>query len=814
MEQILIREKPNLVPPEGSLNCKIAFVGEAPGSAEERLGKPFIGASGKLLDSVMRNAGINRGACYMTNVIKERPKGNVIKPFIDLSKKTVVESEAYKVYVQHLREELDKCTANVIVAVGAVPLYALCGLKGVTKRRGSIYESSLLKGRKVIPIIHPAAALRQYTYTHLIEADLRRVKEESYYPEIKLPKRLLKIEPTFTECMGVLESLLNAPVANVDIEVLNEEMSCISFASTPYSAISIPFIQKGIEYFTPEQELEIMLAITKVLEDPRILKIGQNIVFDASFLFAKYGIRTSPMGCTMIAHAIAFPDFPKGLDYLTSIYTKEPYYKDEGKFRIKYGGGSDRDFWVYNAKDSVVLAEIYPELLNDLAQLNNIEAYKRQAKLIEILIYMGTLGIRMDTEGMKEMSLTIEKQIEELLTKIQEDSNGRIDNPNSVKELKEYFYVYKNIAPYRNKGKVTTDSKALSRLAARGIKPAHDIKEYRKLVKKKSTYLDMKLDTDGRLRASFNPVGTVNGRLSSSKTIFGTGANLQNQPYWMKKFMLADKGYVIYDLDLSQAENRIVAYIAPEPTMIETFERGEDVHSKTAGLIFNKLPKDVSKEEGSSVLGNGEQSERYWGKTCNHALNYAMGAMTFSLEYELPMSEAKQLRGKYYKVYPGVEMYHNWIKDELQLNRRLVDLFGKTRYFMDRWGETLFKQAYNYIPQSTVAGMINEWGMIYAYYNHKEFEHMQLLNQVHDSLVFQIPIDIGWNEHARMIGLLKDSLEQPLKFRAREFSIPCELKMGFNLLDTEEINLKGGHLENELQKAHENLIQDSKETKG
>ena len=111
------------------------------------------------------------------------------------------------------------------------------------------------------------------------------------------------------------------------------------------------------------------------------------------------------------------------------------------------------------------------------------------------------------------------------------------------------------------------------------------------------------------MRCAFNPVGTKSGRLSSSKTIFGTGTNLQNQPAEMKGYMMADDGFVLYNMDLSQAENRVVAYIAPEPSMIQAFENGTDIHSQTAGLIFRKPVDEISDEPGSCDIAGGRYSE-------------------------------------------------------------------------------------------------------------------------------------------------------------------------------------------------------------
>src|SRR5690606_27984556 len=133
----IVHGKQMLVPPVGPRDAKVVFVGEAPGSDEVRLGEPFVGASGNLLTRKMHDAGILRQLCYITNVVKERPKGNNIKPFIDLSKKHVKTSIVYDKYEEVLKEELSAIESNVIVAVGAVPLWALCRKKGITNYRGS-----------------------------------------------------------------------------------------------------------------------------------------------------------------------------------------------------------------------------------------------------------------------------------------------------------------------------------------------------------------------------------------------------------------------------------------------------------------------------------------------------------------------------------------------------------------------------------------------------------------------------------------------------------------------------------------------------
>ena len=171
----------------GPKDAKIAFVGEAPGYNEVKKGKPFVGTSGDLLTEMMGRAGIIRSKCYLTNVIKERPKNNKIDPFINISRKEPKVSNAYLKYKDMLIEELKEVDANVIVAVGNIALYTLTGLKNITKRRGSIYESSILPGRKVIPIIHPRACIDNYNYRYFTLYELVRIKDQSGFPEIILP---------------------------------------------------------------------------------------------------------------------------------------------------------------------------------------------------------------------------------------------------------------------------------------------------------------------------------------------------------------------------------------------------------------------------------------------------------------------------------------------------------------------------------------------------------------------------------------------------------------------------------------------------
>jgi DNA polymerase-1 len=804
----IVNTKPTIqVPPEGSLDSKIVIVGDFPGAQEIKLQRPFVGGAGLLLNNVLRTAGVNRADCYITYVIKEQPYKNNASSFINLYKSGYPTTPKYDTYVDQLKDELSASNANIIIALGNISLYALTDLTGPTKRRGSIYKSTLIRGKKVISVIDPKSAEKNYIYQHFIVYDLKRALKESSFPELKRPERNIMVAPLFNQVKSFLGKCREKDMVAFDIEVSNEEVSCISFAYDEDNVMSIPFIQSNKDYFSIEQELDIWLDIGDLLEDSKIIKIGQNVIFDATFIFRRFGIVSRPLHDTMIGQAILFPDFPKGLDFITSIYTSEPYYKDEGKRRIKGGGGSDRAFWIYNAKDSLVLMEAFPKIYNDLSNQGNKDIYQQTATLLEPLMYMSERGIKMDTEGMKKASDEADDKIQKLTEELWELTGDQI-NPNSPKQLADYFYVTKKAKAYRNRktGGVTTGEDALKRLSKKGFKEAKILLSIRKWTKLKSTYFDVSLDEDGRLRGAMNPVGASSGRLSSSKTIFGTGANMQNQPPQMKEYMIADEGYILYSMDLSQAENRVVAYVSPEAAMISAFKDGRDIHSQTAALIFGKPVEDISNEPGSCTIGGGSYSERFWGKKANHGLNYDLGYKSFAFLYEIPEAESKFIVERYHQAYPGVRHYHSWVRAQLQENRTLENCYGRKRTFVDRWGNTLFKEAYSFIPQSSVADKINRDAVIPVYYE-DGYDDVELLNQVHDSIVFQIPIEVGLKKHAEYIIKIRDNLQKPMMFRGQSFVVPTDMEMGFNLKRTIEVKVKDVSSVDELH----NLIKDAYE---
>ena len=129
---------------------------------------------------------------------------------------------------------------------------------------------------------------------------------------------------------------------------------------------------------------------------------------------------------------------------------------------------------------------------------------------------------------------------------------------------------------------------------------------------------------------------------------------------------------------------------------------------------------------------------------------------------------------------------------------------------MDRWGHTLFKEAYSWIPQSSVADKLNRDGVLFIYRNQQWFKEVELLNQVHDSILFQIPINVGLERHADILTRIKDSLESPITWRTKSFSIPVDLEMGVNLKTTSAVDLSKDSMKDAIEEIFKGIEGDKK----
>ena len=819
------------VPPTHNIDALYVGVGEQPGREEVKRRQVFVGPAGREFDESLTAANISRHQMYLTNVIKDLDKP--LNHYIQMYKGTrrlpqPIISDIGVEYLNFLQWELSQTSAKYFIAIGAVALFALTGRFGIHNWRGSVLDCILVPDRKVIPVIHPATIIppkNQFLNRRLLIFDLKRVREYTEGLHVST-QRFSKISPSFDNVMQFLsickEKGLAGSRISYDIEVYMhrkyKQVSCIAFA-TNHQAICIPFTDSNGDYFTIQQEADIWKEIAKILEHPDIRICGQNLIFDNHFLLRTYGIKTVNIDDTMVAQNQIMSDYPKGLDFITSIWTDHPYYKADGKAFFN-GSGFYEKFWQYNATDAQICDEAFPKQLEEITKLKTYEAYQRQVKIIEPLTYMMERGIKVDVAKMESTGREYEKKISEFEQELA-DIVGYPLNAKSPKQLQEYFFHQKGVKPFKKGGKTTYNNDAMKRLVRQGWREAKLIQEIRKYTKLRSTYLDIgKIDDDKRIRCSYNPVGTRFSRISSSKNIWGSGGNLQNFPHHIQEFLIPDDGYIYYAFDLGQAENRIVAYVGEVVDMIDCFETGKDVHSKTARMIMKTFYGSGQIANSMDVkdlapLGDGTHKWRFWGKKANHGFNYDWSFKNFSLANELPEKDGKLIYNAYHRLYPGVQQsFHAYVKKCLRTSRVLVNLMGRHTVFLGPVSGSralnTFKEAYSCIPQGTVGDVINERGLNYIYYNQDLFKPIELLRQVHDEVGFQIPLSVSWEDQSKMLLLIKKQLEIPLKTHlGRSFVIPADLTIGKHMNKDEGIDIDfSKNLAEELENSWEKLTND------
>jgi uracil-DNA glycosylase family 4 len=315
--------------PQGSKNAKIAIVGDISDAFDMQAMKPFAGYGGNALESCLHAADIIRGECYLTNVVKVR---GVEKDYYDDRKGTFTPRGIEA--VKSLQDEFRSVQANVVITCGAMAFAALCGHKYLNRYRGYVFEVLPgFQGRKVIPTFHPRNSLRgMYIQKYVISSDFRKAKEESEFPEIRRPYRELFYNPeSFSDVADWCQYYAKQKKVGFDLEVVNYEVSCISFASTPEIAHVIPIAGR----WSLDEEMGVWRGIQEVLGNPNSVKVVQNGMFDIPFLLNNCNVEVrGPIHDTMVAHSILYPDLPKGLGFLGSIYCgAQSYWKDLVNFQ-------------------------------------------------------------------------------------------------------------------------------------------------------------------------------------------------------------------------------------------------------------------------------------------------------------------------------------------------------------------------------------------------------------------------------------------------------------------------------------------------
>lgn len=597
----------------GPPSAKIVLVAESWGAEEAANERPLVGESGVEANRMLAEAGYQRDDILVTNVVSERPYGNDMWRFFH-----PVDSPGPRGYiggldpgdnvrddVTRLYRQLAAFPRQLVIAAGAYSLWALSdchgvervreghhhyiprelqphGPTGITSWRGSMWYvlNSRLEKRgysstPLLPIIHPAAIMRQWSWRSVTVHDLRTRIRMALRSDWRHPiTPIFWAPPTFEQAITKLRMWLALADAGQTITLAEDietsfigiglrKIVCVGLADSTLFAMCIPFVRKNPDgsfesYWTPEQEAQITLLLRRVNRHPQIRIVGQNFIYDTQFFQEYFGVTPVLEFDTMLAQNTLFPGTPKALEYLSSLYCHYHWYwKDDGKEWDTTGTLEDQ--LIYNCWDCVRTYEVAAVQRDVIEKSGLQEPWRIKMRTNDLCLRMMNQGIRIDTKRRTELSFELSDAMARIRDEILRIVPQNIADP-EYPESKHRALFCKDGRPRKN-GKyaywITSDKQAkvvlnevlgLPVIKDRKTKQPTSGKEARQEWEKMNTIwqpllerlalfgsaentyhvINMKLDHDGKARCSFNPGGTETHRLSSSKNVFDGGTNLMN----------------------------------------------------------------------------------------------------------------------------------------------------------------------------------------------------------------------------------------------------------------------------------------------
>lgn len=794
---------PIQVRPSGPIPAEVMVVGEAPGAEEERMGEPFVGASGMELTRMLHDAGINRSQCFITNVARERPYGNDIEEFIAKAKKDITPehkklrdkwvkrpiTEGFEL----LKKEIEFVKPKMIIAVGNTALWALTGKWGITKWRGSMIHVDFAPHIKLIPTYHPAMILRMWHHRAAAVQDLRRANQytRQAYPD---PGWRFTVRPDYAKVIQILDMLQSMADAienlelSFDLETRDGHIACAGISWTLQDALCIPFmcVERKEGYWSEQEEAEIVWRLYKLLRHPNVVTVGQNYLYDSQYTHRHWCFVSRRVSDTMISQHVAYAGLRKSLAFQASMYCDQyVYWKDDGKVWDKKMG--EDSLWLYNCEDVVRTQECRNEENKILARMGLTQIDAAQQEMFWPVLRAMNLGVRIRKEVRAEMGMQLLDEMEARQSWF-ETVLGHKLNPRSPKQMQALFYDDLKLPIQRNGPSVTCDGDALDRLAIREplIKPLiNRISEYRTLGIYMSNFIEAPLDVDGRMRCSYNVCGAETYRLSSSTNAFDSGTNLQVIPGEkeakedglklpnIKTMFGPDPGYEFFDLDLDRADLQVVVWEADDKELKQALRLGLDMHCFNAVSIY-KI-KGIPPEELVESHPNYKERRAQIGyknrqncKVAVHAVDYGCKARTLAISLGCTVKEADDFIAGWFARHPGIRNWHERTEIALRTKRMVKNAYGYQRFYFDRI-DGMLPEALAWIPQSTVAVTINKiWRNVFH-----SLPSVQVLLQVHDSLAGQYPIgfDTGAiRENSRVVVPYPDPLIIPVGIKTSRIS--------------------------------------------
>lgn len=526
---------------------------------------------------------------------------------------------------------------------------------------------------------------------------------------------------------------------------------------------------------------DVLDALKPLLEDPAVMKVGQNLKYDMVIL-ARCGIDVAPIDDTMLlSYALDTGRGGHGMDELSKRHlghAPTPFsdVTGKGKSQITFDKVPLDKATHYAAEDADITLRLYQTLKPRLPLEGLASVYELlERPLVPVIAQMEQHGIKVDRAMLSRLSGEFAQRMGSLEADI-EALAGQSFNIGSPKQLGEILFDKLDLEPKPKKtktGAYSTGADILETLAAEsGHELPKKVLEWRQLAKLKSTYTDALQqqinDETGRVHTSYSLAATSTGRLSSNEP------NLQNIPIRteegrrIREAFVAEEGNVLIAADYSQIELRLLAHIADIPSLKAAFETGEDIHATTASAIF-----DVPMEEMTSEI-------RRRAKAINFGIIYGISAFGLARQLDISRGDAKEFIDKYFERFPGIRKYMDDTVAACKELGYVETLFGRRAHIagindknpnMRGFSE---RAAINAPIQGTAADIIRR-AMIRmpAALQAAKLGHVRMLLQVHDELVFEAPKD----DAEAAVAIIKDVMQQaalPLV----EITVPLTVEAG------------------------------------
>ncbi|WP_159567219.1 DNA polymerase I [Budvicia diplopodorum] len=581
-----------------------------------------------------------------------------------------------------------------------------------------------------------------------------------------------------------LDKLNNAEQFAFDTETdgldyMSSNLVGVSFAIEAGKAAYVPF---GHDYIGAPDQLSadtVLTSLKPLLENEKLLKIGQNLKFDQSML-ARYGIRLRGIEFDTMLESYVLDSVAgrHDMDSLASRYLNHKTISFEelagkGKNKLTFNQLAVEDAGPYAAEDADVTLQLHQALWAKLQPDDELTKVFKEIEmpLVPILSKIERTGVLIDSRILDKHSAELALRLQELEAQAHELA-GEPFNLSSPKQLQTIFYEKQKLPVLKKTpgGAPSTNEEVLAELALDYPLPKV-ILEHRGLAKLKTTYTDklplMVNEVSGRVHTSYHQAVTATGRLSSSDP------NLQNIPVRndegrrIRQAFIAPEHHVLLAADYSQIELRIMAHLSGDKGLLDAFAQGKDIHRATAAEVFG-TPLD---------LVTGEQ--RRSAKAINFGLIYGMSAFGLARQLGISRGEAQRYMDLYFERYPGVLDYMERTRVQASEQGYVETLFGRRLYLPDIKSSNGMRRkgaeraAINAPMQGTAADIIKKAMIaVDGWLEQQEKPLVRMIMQVHDELVFEV--------HQSVLEKSGEDIRQLME-QCVELAIPLKVDVGTGL---------------------------------